>query len=122
KSLSAPPSAPASPAVDHFSCYKVKTARGAAKFALVLGTLVSDQFGTFVVDVKKPKRLCAPADKNGESPGAETHPAHLLCYQVKAPRLAPLSPVYATDQFGLLTLSVSTAAELCAPATKTLAP
>jgi len=122
KSLLAPPTAPAAPAVDHFSCYKVKGARGAARFVPVPNALVSDQFGTFVVTVKKPKRLCAPADKNGESPGAETHAAHLLCYQVKAPKLAPMSPVYAADQFGLLTLSVSSATELCVPATKTLAP
>ena len=30
------------------------------------GLEVADQFGTITVDIKKPLRLCVPANKNGE--------------------------------------------------------
>src|SRR5205814_354417 len=70
KSLSVPPAAPSSPAVDHFQCYKMKVTSGSAKFVTVSGVTAQDQFGTITVDVKKPKRFCAPVDKNGE---AERH-------------------------------------------------
>ena len=36
-------------------------------------TLV-DQFASTTTTVTKPHFLCAPADKNNEDPGAETHP------------------------------------------------
>lgn len=122
KSLSGPPSPLATEIVDHFSCYKVKRAKGATTFPPRLGVSVSDQFGNFTVDVKKPKRLCAPANKNDESPGAETHAEHLLCYQAKGPKMTTVSPVHTADQFGSLTSSVSDVAEVCVPAIKTLAP
>src|SRR5262249_31555999 len=35
---------------------------------------VETQFETVEVDVRRPRELCAPADKNGENPGAENHP------------------------------------------------
>jgi len=37
KSLSVPPAAPSSPAVDHFQCYKMKVTSGSAKFVTVSG-------------------------------------------------------------------------------------
>jgi hypothetical protein len=45
---------------------------------------VETQFETVEVDVRRPRELCAPADKNGENPGAENHPDHLLCYDIKS--------------------------------------
>jgi len=78
KSLSATPAAPTNPAVDHFQCYKMKVTSGTAKFVTVTGVTAQDQFGTITVDVKKPKRFCAPVDKNGEALGAETHPDYLM--------------------------------------------
>ena len=83
KSLTDPPSAPTAPAVDHFQCYKAQVAAGRPKFVPVTGVTVADQFGTRVVDVTKPRRLCNPTDQSGGEPGAETHADHLMCYQVK---------------------------------------
>jgi len=118
KSLVGPPSLPTDPGVDHFLCYRVKRAKGAAKFVPIPGVAVTDQFGTFTVELKKVRHLCAPADKNGESPGAETHPAHLLCYQAKNGKMTTVAPVYAADQLGSRTLAVGSVDELCVPATK----
>ncbi len=122
KSLSAPPAAPTSPAVDHFQCYKIRITRGTSKFAAVTGVTAQDQFGTITVDVKRPKRFCAPANKNGEAPGAESHPDYLMCYQVRQtslPKFTPLSPVYVDHQFGPETLAVKRPMELCVPASLT---
>jgi hypothetical protein len=52
-----------------FQCYKIKITSGSAKFVTVSGVTAQDQFGTITVDVKKPKRFCAPVNKNGEAPG-----------------------------------------------------
>ena len=96
KSLSAPPPAPVDPAPDHFQCYRVRTASGAPRFVPRPGVAIEDQFGARTVTVKKPKRLCVPANKNGEAPGAETHPDHLLCYQIKETS----EPRFAVDHEG----------------------
>src|SRR6185369_11213391 len=66
-----------------------------------------DQFGTMTVQVRKPSRLCLPADKNAESPGAEHHPGQLACYVVKqtdATKFARVTPLYVANQFGDETL------------------
>jgi len=120
KSLAAPPPAPA-PMVDHFTCYKVRLAAGAPKFVPVLGVALDDQLGALVVDVKKPKALCVPTDKNGESPGAENHPDHVMCYAIKRAQssaaFATVTPVYVANQLGPATLTVRTPSELCVPST-----
>jgi hypothetical protein len=119
KSPTAPPVPPSTPVVDHFQCYKVKSA---ARFTPVVGVTLEDQFGTMTVDVKKPRRLCAPVDKNGEAPGAESHTAWLMCYLVKQrslPRFAPVRGLYVANQFGAERLDAKKAAELCVPALRT---
>jgi len=40
-------------------------------------------------DLKKPRRFCAPADKNGEDSSAPSHPVYLVCYQTKLKKLMP---------------------------------
>jgi hypothetical protein len=120
KSLDAPPPAPPAPAVDHFVCYKLRLSAGAARFVPVPGVALADQLGTRAVDVRKPKTLCVPADKNGEAPGAESHPDLLVCYALKAAAgaapFAPVSPVLTADQLGPLALTVRKPMELCVPA------
>jgi hypothetical protein len=122
KSRAASPAPLSPPTPDHFTCYKVAVTRGTAPFAPILGVRVDDQFGTLTLDLKKPSRLCAPTDKRGENPGAETHPDHLLCYQAKlrkeAPKFSRVSPVYVHDQFGTETLDVVKPLELCVPSLK----
>jgi cysteine-rich repeat protein len=121
KSLVASPSAPSNPAIDHFECYKVRRSKDSPKFAVIPGATIQDQFGSMTVDVRKPKELCTPVDKNGETPGAEDHPVHLMCYQVKqtsTPKFTPITPIYINNQFGPLTLTASKPFELCVPSSK----
>ena len=69
--------------------------------------------------MRKPTRLCAPADTNNQVPGAETHGQFLLCYQIKQkslPKFAGMSPVFVSDQFGPETLTATKLGELCVPA------
>jgi hypothetical protein len=120
KSLSVPPPTPATPAVDHFQCYKAKSAT-ALRFMPVTGVTLADQFGNLTVTVKKVRRLCVPANKNDEEPGAENHSHDLLCYQItetSEPRFARQSPIYVADQFGALTLDAVKPRELCVPAVR----
>lgn len=119
KSHAASPPAPPNPAVDHFQCYGVSTTRNTTKFTPRSGVTIQDQFGTMTVDVRKPKRLCVPVNKNNEEPGAETHADHLLCYQVKQtnlPKFVAVSPLFVNHQFGPETLDAKRPKELCVPA------
>ena len=120
KSETAPPPEPVAPAVDHFQCYKVKVSKGTVRFAVRTAT-VADQFGTLTVDVRKPRRLCVPANKNGEEPGAESHPDHLVCYAIRdrgPARFTPRQGLFVHDQFGPLTIDAKRPRELCVPATR----
>ncbi len=115
KSHTSPPSPPANPLIDHFQCHRVTRSSGTAKLAPVT-VAVHDQFGSMSVQVRKPTRLCSPADKNDEDPGAEQHAAHLLCYKVKQvsePRFATVSPLFTANQFGSETLDARLPSELC---------
>ena len=119
KSLTAPPAAPSVPAVDHFQCWKARVARGTPRFTPIRGVTVQDQFGTLTVDVRKPRRVCAPANKRGESPGAESHLEHLVCYQIKdrtQPAFAARRGLFVADQFGNRAIDVNRPRELCVPA------
>ena len=60
------PPALTNPTVDHFQCYKAKRSQGSPKFQKILGVKVQDQFGTAMLDLLKPIRLCAPANKRDE--------------------------------------------------------
>ena len=80
-------------AVDHFLCYKVRLPKG-TEFPKDIQITLADQFidpdGIGVnqlFDLKKPKRLCNPVDKNGE--GIKNEENHLICYQVKRPKVDP---------------------------------
>lgn len=122
KSLTASPAPPVFPAVDHFSCYRARVSRGTPGFVPMLGVRLEDQFGEMIVDVRKPKKLCAPVNKNDEEPGAESHPDHLLCYTIKraagSPPFVTVSPIFVNNQFGPLTLDARKPAELCVPSLK----
>jgi glucose/arabinose dehydrogenase len=124
KSLSSPAPAP-TPGLDHFKCYSVRVTPGTPKFPKDLRVSVVDQFHQpTLYDVVKPTRLCAPANKDDESPGAETHPMHLMCYQVKPavgqPKHVKVSNIYTNNQFGPDLLDTIREEELCVPSRKTL--
>jgi hypothetical protein len=99
KSLDGPPS-PAGAFIDHFTCHKVTTSRGTPRFEGADEVTIETQFETTTIDLRKPRTLCAPTDKNGEDPGAEDHPDHLLCFQVKGHKGIGRPAVYLNNQFG----------------------
>jgi hypothetical protein len=111
----APPSDPNVP--DHFQCYKVKRSKGSPKFQKILGVTVQDQFGTVNVDLLKPIRLCAPANKRNEDPTAPSHLFHLLCYKTKNSGFGAVQ-TFTNDQFGPAQPLLIHRRELCVPSTK----
>jgi hypothetical protein len=127
------PAAPANDgSVDNFKCYAV--APNAFKFAKKTNALqLNDQFSVggypqWGFDVVKPTRICTPVNKALENPGAETHPSHLVCYQV-ANTKPPFPPkdkfpgrkvADANDNFIDQRMDVKTVNEICQPATKAI--
>ncbi len=102
---------PLPPVIDHFKCYRLSAARGRAS-----GLALTDQFGSMVVDVKRPLHLCLAASKNGEPvpvPGAS-----LMCYLVRGTRPATAPPlVYTQNQFGPDQFPFYGPRDLCLPST-----
>ena len=118
RSLVAIPPPLAAPATDEFQCYRVRPAKGAPRFVPVVGLALEDPLGSFRVDLRKLKRLCAPVDRHGNDPDAPSHRAYLACYQVKqtsAPKFAKVTPIYGSNPFGGETLDLKSRAELCVP-------
>jgi len=111
------PPALTNPTVDHFQCYKVKRSKGSPKFQKILGVKVQDQFGTATLDLLKPIRLCAPANKRNEDPSAPQHPFHLLCYKTKNSAFG-MEQTFTNDQFGPAQPLLIHRRELCVPSTK----
>jgi hypothetical protein len=117
KDLGSTPSPPAltNPGFDHYRCYDLHRVR----FPQIMVT-VSDQFGAArSVVVRRPKRLCAPASKDGSLITNEVR--HLLCYQVKDLSVTRPPTVFVNNQFGPETLLLQKARELCVPSLKILA-
>ncbi len=112
KSLEGPPAPLDSPGIAHFACYHIK---GKTASFRASGIDVTDQFGSYVVDVKRPDRYCVPTDKNHE--GVVNRTDTLLCYQVRSdPRRADLAgPVHIANQFGTDTIEPKKVKELCVP-------
>jgi hypothetical protein len=113
KSLETDPGPPDGLGLDHFQCYHVKNAQTRRH-----DVQVTDQFGTLTVAVKRPYRVCVPADKNGE--GIVDGDQGLTCYRLRPahrPRFAGRAPVFVHDQFGLREIAIKRAVELCLPST-----
>jgi len=108
---------PQLPPLDHFQCYKVKPSKGAPKFVQKTAT-IANQFESTTVTLKKPYKVCVPADKNGEDPTAPTHPTSLICYKTKGGKFGA-STHTVDNQFGLDELSVIHRRELCVPSPPT---
>ena len=130
KSLGATPPAPfasdptSDPTVNRFTCYKAKLAKGSPKFvAPAPPTIVDELFlapGQQLV-VKRVTKLCEPVDENGETPGAETRQAALVCYAVHLPRGSRFAKAtVATNDADLApqVLLATAPAELCVPASE----
>src|SRR6185295_3546017 len=85
-----------------FQCYELDR----ESFTPVTGVPVTDAFGPSTIAVSRPSRLCNPADKNDEDPGALADDNHLEGYQIR--QNPPFVPVAAqvTNQFGTITVKV----------------
>jgi hypothetical protein len=119
KSHTSTPPPLSDPPIDHFTCYAVERSKGQPKFDPIPNVLLVDQFGPKTVDVLAPTLLCLPADKNGEDPGAQNHPGHLLCYQTKHERdNFGKDPVFTNDQFGPRDFRIIRREELCVPSVR----
>jgi hypothetical protein len=103
---------PSTLAIDHFACYAATQPEDAAPFSHLTST-VADQFRTVRETAIKPKLVCTPTKKNGES--IESPHDRLVCFKV-VPETA-ITPLLATteNQFGAETLSVQKAGLLCLP-------
>jgi hypothetical protein len=131
----APPTNPPPPndvGADNYVCYQVKPPKEPVDPAVSL----SNQFtvaiasqppfdGSLRYDLGKLTKLCAPADKAGENPGAENHVGHLACYQAKLAKTDPAQPKFAkreagveTANFGRRYFDVKKEREICVPAFK----
>jgi hypothetical protein len=105
------------PPLNHFQCYE--THRPPAG---VFGVTLDDMFGPGVVDLKKLKRVCAPADKNMEDPTAPTDPDHLGVFTIKqrTPRFRPVKGVIVENQFGSQSMMVTKPDRLLMPTAKSV--
>jgi hypothetical protein len=113
-----PPPDPDGHHVDHYACYTVKVPRGGPAFTPVRGVRIEDQFAQpKLFDLKKPTRLCAPADKGAEL--RENPDLHLMCYKATPvrgePRHTAVRGLHVTDQFGQEQLDTVKDEEVCVP-------
>ncbi len=77
----APPD-PATHAVDHYQCYRVRVTRRTTPFPSRLQVQVVDEFNQpTVLEARKPTRLCLPVSASGEP--IKNPFGHLMCYKVK---------------------------------------
>ena len=85
-SLVSPPSAPGIGDADYFKCYKVKLTKGQPQFPRSRAT-ATDEFEDRFYDVFSPRRLCYPADKDGQG---ITDPTNVItCYRLRRATLQP---------------------------------
>ncbi len=111
KSLVGPP-APLAPPIDHYQCRRVRGSQ-----TRVSGLSLVDQLDSYTADVKRPYRLCSPADTNGS--GIQDPASHLLCYRIRTnpTRPAIAGPLYINNQFDQIDIAVTGTRELCVPTT-----
>jgi hypothetical protein len=73
------------------------------------------------LDVRTPKFLCNPTNKNGESPGAQKHPGHLGAYTAVLSQTQPPQPPFVKqrqkikNQLGTLVLALEDLDTLMVP-------
>jgi hypothetical protein len=107
--------------LNHFLCYEAHE-----RPVNRAGVELEDQFdknGPSTVTVQKAKRLCVPADKNGEDPSAPNDPAHLTAYTIHqtSPRFVRLGPIPVAPDNPILfpmTVTLTRPERLLVPASK----
>lgn len=107
------------PVPGHFQCYEVDR----QPFSTIPGVTLSDVFAPdSTVNVRRLKRLCAPANKNGEDPAAPLRPDHLAGFEIRRsdPRFPTLFNQSVTNQFGTTTVDLLRPDILMVPSSKSL--
>jgi len=103
------------PGINHFQCYDVARTKF-DRFPVAL----TDDFGPSVTEVRRPRMLCAPVNKNDEDPTAPDDPDHLVGYQTRrtSVRFERVVEEVVTDQFGTLVLDLQRPERLLVPTAK----
>ncbi len=103
--------------LNHFQCYDVARQQF-DRFSLSL----DDDFGTNTVEVRRPKLLCAPVNKNDEDPSAPGDAEHLVGYEIRRDgrRFERFTEEVVQDQFGVLVLDLQRPERLLVPSAKSL--
>ncbi len=111
------PSPPTPRPPRHFQCYGVQAEPPTQRIS---GVSLTDQFGATTMTVDRPRRICNPADKNGEDPTAPDDPDHLVGYAIKAsrPRFTRVRDQTFQNQFGPVTVDVVRPDMLLVPSAK----
>jgi len=111
------PTAPDDP--DHLVGYEI---RRDGRFQGVLDEVVEDQFGTLVLDIRRPERILVPSAKQAD-PNDVVTPLdppvvdHYQCYSVRGDRRR-VAGVTLEDQFGTGSADVKKPSRLCLPVNK----
>jgi hypothetical protein len=106
------------PPIRHYQCYEMPR----EPFPVVTGVSAVDHFGASTLEVVRPKRLCNPANKNGEDPTAVNDQNHLTGYIIKqtTPRFHSVANVQITTQFGAIVATLTKPDYLFVPTAKDL--
>ncbi len=100
----------------HFQCYEIHR----TSFNRT-GVSLDDALGAGTVTIKRAKRLCAPADKNGEDPDAPLEPEHFTYYTIKQTSpFTKVKNVTVENQFGSHTVSLTKPDRMLVPTAKSL--
>jgi hypothetical protein len=113
-----PPPALVPPLPDAYQCHLIRAARGTRRAPKIPNVVVTDEQGTYTVDLVEPRRLCAPADVSGGSPGAPDHGNFLLCWRGRTRANFGDARMTAKDAYGTLRVRLLRRLELCTPATR----
>ncbi len=101
----------------HFQCYEIH--RPSFDRA---GVSLADALGPGTVTIKRAKRICAPADKNGEDPTAPLAPEHFTYYTLKQTSpFVKVKGVVVDNQFGPQRVTLTKPDRMLVPTAKSVA-
>ena len=112
------PTPTASPDVKHYVCYEIRRVR-----IPPLSASLEDRYGPSTADLKSPKRLCNPVDKNGEDPDAPSFDDHLLAFKIRQTDPKPalkINDQQVVNQFGSQGMRLRAPDFLLVPSAKSL--